>query len=264
MLFMKRFNNKMLMIVLVLFSTYGIIASCTHKNEVLPASASTATIVNHGGHIHLPGLTAGDSSKWKFDQVHSNAGWSTAFNGVGAPLTGRFNQFGLATLTSAALTNYSTAGQPLPDTSWAFYENAPAKTHFSGYVQINTSNTGEPARDGGCFITTMGTVKAVAGTVNLTPTNVAYIQTTSVAFDPAGNDYLVTFNFTWQGKLGAPLTQSIVGKLTYVPEAPVAGSTYSEFGLELAFQFNCRDFGITATDIASTINVQVNANFNNQ
>jgi len=261
---MKSITNKILMILVIAISGFGIIAGCTHKNDPVPAQASTGVIVTHGSHIHLPGLTAGDSTKWKFDQVHSNAGWSTAFNGVGAPLTGRFNQFGLATLTSANMTNYSTSGQPLADTSWAFYENVPAKTHFSGYVQINTSNTGEPARDQGCFISTMGTTAAVSGVANLTATNVAYIQTTSVAFDPAGNDYLVTFNFTWQGKLAKPLTESIVGKLTYVTEAPVAGTTYSEFGLELAFQFNCRDFGITATDIASTINVQINTNFNNQ
>jgi hypothetical protein len=110
----------------------------------------------------------------------------------------------------------------------------------------------------------MGTTKAVAGTQNLTATNIAYIKTTSVSFDPNSNNYLVTFNFTWQGKLGAPLTQSITGKLIYVPEAPVAGATYSEFGLQLEFQFNCRDFGITATDIASVITVDINANFNNQ
>ncbi|HEY5325564.1 MAG TPA: YceI family protein [Mucilaginibacter sp.] len=261
---MKLLNNKILMVVLILFSGYGIIASCTHKNEPVPAHAATGVIINHGSHIHRPGLTAGDSTQWKFDQVHSNVGWSTAFNGVGAPLTGRFNQFGIATITPTAMTTYSTIGQPLADTSWAFYENAPAKTHFSGYVQINTSNTGEPGRDQGCYITTMGTTKAVAGTVDLTVPNVAYIKTTSVAFDPAANDYLVTFNFTWQGKSGAPVTQSITGKLTYVTEAPVAGSTYSEFGLELQFLFNCRDFGITATDIGSTMTIQVNANFNNK
>ncbi|HAL83884.1 MAG TPA: hypothetical protein DCO83_17920 [Mucilaginibacter sp.] len=263
---MKLLNNKMLLIVLILFSSYGIIASCTHKNEPVPAHAPTGVIINHGNHIHHPGTTAGDSTQWKFDQIHSNVTWSTAFNGVGAPLTGRFNQFGLATLTPAVMTTYATTGQPLRDSSWVFYENAPANTHFSGYVQINTSNTGAPGRDQGCYITTMGTAKAVAGTQDLSATNVAFIKTTSVAFDPAANDYIVTFNFTWQGKLGAPITESLTGKLTYVPEQVVAGTSpaYSEMGLELAFQFNCRDFGITATDIGSTITVQVNANFSNK
>ncbi len=262
---MKLLDNKMLMVLLILISGGVYIVGCTHKNEPVPASVSTGTVkTNHGNHIHLAGLTNGDSTQWKLDQVHSNATWSTAFDGVAAPLTGRFNSFGVADVSSAALqTNYVTKGQPLPDTSWAFYENVPAKTHFAGYVQINTSNTGEPGRDGGCFLTTMGTSPIVAGTQNLTVTNVAYIKTTSVEFDPAGNDYLVTFNFTWKGMLGAPLTESITGKLTYVPEAAVS-TTESYMGLEFQFQFNCRDYGITATDIGSTITVDLNMNFNNK
>jgi hypothetical protein len=261
---MKFFNNRILMVLLIIISGGVYIAGCTHKNEPVPASVSTAVKSSHGIHIHLPGLTAGDSTQWKLDQVHSNATWSTAYDGVAAPLTGRFNSFGIADITSTALqTNYVTKGQPLPDTSWAFYENTPAKTHFAGYVQINTSNTGEPARDGGCFLTTMGTTPIVAGTQNLAVTNVAYIKTTSVVFDPAGNDYLVTFTFTWQGKLGAPLTETITGKLNYVPAAHVT-ATESYFGLELQFQFNCRDFGITATDIGSTISIDLNMNFDNQ
>jgi len=259
---MKLLDNKILLIVLILISGTLYIVGCTHKNEPVPASVSTGVKINHGSHIHLPGLTAGDTSQWKLDQVHSNVTWSTPYDAVGAPLTGRFNSFGCAAITSAEEINYVTNGQPLPDTSWAFYENVPAKTRFAGYVQINTSNTGEPARDGGCFLTTMGTTAFVSGTQNLTPTNIAYIQSTSVAFDPNGNDYIATFNFTWKGQLTAPKTESIVGKLTYVPEALVSG-TESYFGLELQFQFNCRDYGITATDIADVISIDINLNFNN-
>jgi hypothetical protein len=261
---MKLFNNKMLMLFLVLISGGVYIAGCTHKNEPLPAHASTGIIINHGTHVHLPGLTVGDTTTWRFDKVHSNVMWATPFNQVGALLTGRFNQFGVANVGPADMINYVTAGQPLADTSWAFYENVPAKTHFAGYVQINQSNTGEPHRDQGCNITTLGTVPIVAGTQNLTVTNIAYIKTTSVAFDPQSNAYLVTFNFTWKGNLAAPLTESIVGKLTYVPKAQVPGTTYSEFGLEFQFQFNCRDFGITATDIADNITINIDANFNNK
>jgi len=262
---MKFFDNRILMGLLILIGSGVYIAGCTHLNEPVPASVSTGTVkTNHGTHIHLAGLTAGDTTQWKLDQVHSNATWSTAFNGVAAPLTGRFNSFGIADLSSPALlTNYVTKGQPLPDTSWAFYENVPAKTHFAGYVQINTSNTGEPARDGGCFLTTMGTTPIVVGTQNLTATNIAYIKTTSVKFDPAGNDYIVTFNFTWQGKLGALKTESLTGILNYIPAAHVT-PTESYFGLEFQFQFNCRDFGITATDIGSTITVTLNMNLDNQ
>src|SRR5579863_7421848 len=218
---MKRFNNKMLLVVLLMISGFGIISSCTHKDQVLPAAVSTAVKITRGTHVHHSGLTAGDTSQWKFDKAHSAVNWSTPFLEVGANLTGKFNQFGVHEILPAEMQNYAVSGQALPDTSWAFYENDPSKTHFAGYVQINQVNTGEPARDGGCLITTLATTKIVAGTQNLTVGNIAQIKTTSVTFDPAGNDYIVVFNFTWQGGLAAPTTQSITGKLTYVPEAVV-------------------------------------------
>ena len=260
---MKLPGNKILLLLLLLISGTLYIVGCTHKDEPVPASVSTGVKTNHGNHVHLPGLTAGDTSQWKLDAVHSNVMWSTPFDAVGAPLTGRFNSFGVANITSDKMINYVTTGQALPDTSWAFYENQPAKTHFAGYVQINTSNTGQPARDGGCFLNTMGTTAIVSGTQNLTVTNVAYIQSTSVKFDPSSNAYLATFNLTWKGQMSASHTESIVGKLTYVPETAVS-TAESYFGLELQFQFNCRDFGITATDIADVITVDMNLNFNNK
>jgi len=220
--------------------------------------------ITHGTHIHLPGTTVGDTTQWKFDKVHSAVNWSSPFLEVGADLTGKFNQFGIVNLTPAQMVTYSTTKQPLPDTSWAFYENEPAKTHFAGYVQTNQVNTGEPGRDGGCLVTTFGTTAVVAGTQNLTVTNVAYIKTTSVAFDPASNGYLVNFTFTWQGGSGAPVTQSLVGKLTYVPQTQVPGATYSDFGLRFEFQINKADFGIDNTEVADKISIVVNANFNNK
>jgi len=261
---MKRFTNKMLMIAIVLISGFGVIASCTHKNDPIPAAVSTAVKIKHGNHAHLPGLLAGDTTQWKFDKVHSAVNWSSPFLEVGADLTGKFNQFGITDLKDALMQNYVTAKQPLPDTSWAFYENQPEKTHFAGYVQTNQVNTGEPGRDGGCLVTTFGTTKVVAGTQNLTVTNVAHIKTTSVSFDPASNGYLVTFDFTWQGGGAAPVTQSLVGKLTYIPETLVPGATYCEFGLKLEFQINKADFGVINTETADKINIVVNANFNNK
>jgi hypothetical protein len=258
---MKRIENRMLLIFLILISGIGLIASCVHKNEVLPTSVSTAVIITHGNRVHLPGA-ASDTTKWKFDKVHSAVNWSSPFEEVGAPITGKFNQFGVADVSAAQMQNYTTTAQPLPDTSWAFYESKPKYTHFSGYVQINQVNTGEPGRDGGCLISTLGTTPIVAGTQNLTVKNIALIKTTSVDFDPLSNDYIATFNFTWQGLATAPVTESIVGKLTYVPVA--TAGTHREFGLLLKFQINCRHFGITSTNVADMIAIEVHANFNNQ
>jgi hypothetical protein len=256
------------MIFVIVVSAYGYVASCTHKDVVLPPPASTGLTITRGTNVHLAGnMTTGNINEWKFDKSHSSVLWSTNYVGASGLLTGRFNQFGLHEVTDAKMQNYNTAAQPLLDSSWAFYENEPSKTYFNGYVQINTSNTGEPGRDAGCNISGMGTTAIVAGSQNLTLTNLAKIKTTEVKFDPLSNDYIITLNLTWQGRLAAPLTKSIVGKLKYLPKAKVQFGTstaYDVFGLQLMFQFNCRDFGITSTSISDKIEIECNINFHNK
>jgi polyisoprenoid-binding protein YceI len=265
---MKLLSNKSLLAILLLISGYGYIISCTHDNELPPPPASNGgPVITRGTNVHLPGTVTGDTTQWKFDKSHSSVLWETNYVGASGLLTGRFNQFGLHDVTPAKMLSYTTTSQPLLDTSWAFYENEPAKTYFNGYVQINTSNTGEPGRDAGCNVSGMGTTAIVSGTQNLTVTNLAQIKTTEVKFDPASNGYIVNLNLTWQGKLAAPLTKSIVAKLNYIPKSKVQFGTaaaYGVFGLQLKFQFNCRDFGITSTSISDKIDVECNINFHNK
>jgi polyisoprenoid-binding protein YceI len=264
---MKLLSNKTLMILLILISGYGYIISCTRDNDlIVPVQLTQPFVPNRGTNVHLPGnMTTGNPAEWKLDKVHSSTLWSTSYVGASGLLTGRFNQFGMNAVNTADQQNYVTAGQPLKDSSWAFYEADPSKTYFNGYVQINTSNTGEPGRDAGCNVAGMGTVPIVAGTQNLTFPNLAKIKSTKVEFDPASNGYIVTLDLTYQGKLAAPLTKSIVGKLSYVPIATIATATpYKVFGLQLKFQFNCRDFGITSTSIADKIDIECNMNFHNK
>ena len=261
---MKLFSNKSLMILLIIISGFGYIVSCTHDNSFPPPPATIGVVITHGTNIHLPGnMTAGNVNEWKMDKAHSSVLWSTNYVAAAGLLTGRFNQFGMHDVTAAEMLNYVITGQPLKDTSWAFYENEPAKTYFNGYVQINTSNTGEPGRDAGCNVSGMGTTAIVLGTQNLTVTNLAKIKTTEVKFDPLSNEYIVTLTMTWQGKLAAPLTKTLVGKLKYIPKANV-NATYDVFGLQLKFQFNCRDYGITSTSISDKIDIECNMNFNNK
>lgn len=237
---------------------------CTHDDELTSVGPKT----DHGTNIFLPGnLTAGNAEEWKFDKAHSSVVWSTSYVGAAGVLTGRFDQFGLHDVTDAKATTYAVTTQPLRDTCWAFYENEPTKSYFNGYVQINTFDTGEPGRDTGCIISTMGTIKIVNGTQNLTIPNLAKIKTKTIKFDPASSDYLVTLDLTWQGKLTAPLTKTLDGKLKYIPKAHVQFGTaaaYDVFGLQLVFEFNCRDFGITSTSVNDIIQVTCNANFNNK
>ena len=261
---MKHLSNKIQLILVVFLSSIGYFVSCTRDNTIPPPPAKTGVVITRGTNVHLPGnMTSGNAAEWKLDKAHSSVLWSTNYVAAAGLLTGRFNQFGIHEVTDAKMLNYVATGQPLKDSSWAFYENEPAKSFLTGYVQINTSNTGEPGRDAGCNIGTLGTVAIVAGTQNLTLTNLAKIKTTEIKFDPLSNEYIVTLNLTWQGKLTAPLTKTIVGKLKYIPKATV-NATYDVFGLQLKFQFNCRDFGIASTSISDKIDIECNMNFNNK
>jgi polyisoprenoid-binding protein YceI len=263
---MKRRGNTIWLVVLLLLSGYGYIISCTHDNELPPPPVTTGTKYTPGTGEFIPGnMTAGNASEWKLDKSHSSVLWQTNYVGASGLLTGRFNQFGLHDVVAAEMITYSTTGQPLKDSSWAFYEGDDSKSYFNGYVQINTSNTGEPGRDAGCNISNLGTTAIVTGVQNLTVTNLAKIKTTKVAFDPTTGDYIVNLDLTWQGKLAAPLTKSLVGKLKYIKRSTIASATpYDVFGLQLSFQFNCRDFGITSTSISDKIEIECNMNFNNK
>jgi polyisoprenoid-binding protein YceI len=265
---MKLLNNKLLLIAITVMSSLGYVVSCTHENMAPPPPASNTPVINRGNDVLLPGnMTKGDTTEWKMDKAHSSVLWSTNYVGASGLLTGRFNQFGAADVTDDKALMYPTTGQPLLDSSWAFYESDPSKTYLNGYVQINTSNTGEPGRDTGCNIGALGTVKIIPGSQNLTIQNLAKIKTTKIEFDTQSAGYIVTMDMTWQGKLTAPLTKSITGKLDYVKRSVAGAGTaapYGVFGLQLNFQFNCRDFGITSTSVSDVIDIECNINFNNQ
>ena len=117
------------------------------------------------------------------------------------------------------------------------------------------------------------------------PVNLAKIKSTKVEFDQYSNDYIVTLDLTWHSHndtlsnsspdytydpnlpASKMITKSIVGRLKYVPKArviPTTGTPYSVFGLQLTFQFNCRDFQISSTSIADVIDIECNMNFNNK
>ena len=266
---MKLFNNKtLLLIAIILISGYGYMASCTHKDLVMPEQATGTVTINRSNGIFLPGTeTIGDTSQWKMDQVHSSVLWSGNYLQTGALLTGRFNDFGLNSIPSSAKQQYVTTGQPVLDSSWAFYENDPTKSYFNGYVQMNTCNTGEPGRDGGCYLNFVGAPKLMAGKQNLIDSNVAVIRTTKVELDTKSPGYIVTMVMSYKGLLAAVHDTTINGTLSYVKRSTVGAGTasaYDQFGLQLNFQFNCRSFGITTTEVSDIISVQCNMNFNNK
>ncbi len=264
---MKLLSNKIPMLLLVFISFYGYFVSCTHENAVLPPPATDTVTIDRGNAVMLPG-PAGDTTKWKFDQVHSSCLWSGSYLEESGLLTGRFNSFGINSLPASARVIYNTPkGQPVPDSSWAFYESDPSKTYFSGYVQMNTSNTGQPGRDAGCYLGYVFCPKIVAGTQDLRDSNVAVIRTTKVEYDPASPGYLVTTGHVLARGSGQIHDTTINGKLSYIKRATVGAGTasaYGVFGLQLDFTFNCRSFGITTEEISDVVAVECNMNFNNK
>lgn len=277
---MKLHSNKLLLILLILISGYGYMIGCTRDDElIVPIQITKPFVPTRGSNIHLPGeMTSGDTTQWKFDKVHSSVLWSTNYRGASGLLTGRFDAFGIHNVTDEKMgdtttypySNINNPSQPLKDSSWAFYESDPSKTYFNGYVQINTSNTGEPARDGsftynGCNLAAMGTRMKIPFYHNLMVNNLAKIKTTKVEFDPESNGYIVTLDLTWQGlSTTGPITKTLVGTLAYIPRSRPAGVTYDVFGLQLKFSFNCRDYFITSSSISDRIDIECNINFNNR
>ncbi|MFI5152842.1 MAG: YceI family protein [Chitinophagales bacterium] len=265
---MKRLSERILLILLVLISIGGYIMSCTHENIVPPPPATGTPDIKRGNGVFLPGtLKVGDTSQWKFDKAHSSVLWSANYLGAPGLLTGRFNQFGASSISDAQKTQYPGTGQPLKDTSWAFYENDPTKTYINGYVQMNASNTGEPGRDGGCYLGYVGAPKLIPSTQNLIDSNIALIKTTKVEFDPNSAGYIVTMTMTWKGLLSSSHDTTINGTLSYNKRSTVGAGTasaYDVFGLQLNFSFNCRSFGMTTAEVGDVIDIECNINFNNK
>ncbi len=265
---MKLHSEKVLLALLVIISIGGYITSCTHENEVLPPPSTNTPVINRGNGVFLPGtMTAGDTTQWKFDQAHSSVLWSANYLGAPGLLTGRFDEFGVSSISDAQKKQYPTTGQPLKDSSWAFYESDPAKTYFNGYVQMNTSNTGQPGRDGGCYLGYVGAPKIIASTQNLIDSNIAVIKTTKVEFDPNSAGYICTMTMTWKGLLSSPHDTTINGILSYSKRTTIGAGTasaYDVFGLVLNFSFNCRTFGMTTTEVGDVITLECNINFNNK
>lgn len=201
-------------------------ASCTHKDQVVPGGGS------NGGNIQRGTLHLGLSDpKTSFDKVHSSVNWATAYLGGTAVLTGKFNTFGF--------------------NSFNFYEDNPDSIYFEAYVYLNSVNTGEPGRDGGCLLGTFGTGPGV-GYVD---SNLAIIKTKSVAYSTTDKGYIVTADFTFLG-----VTKEITAKLDYVGNSDEG--SYTEYGFQLAFSINAiSDFGLTATNVADNVDIKCSGNF---
>lgn len=225
---MKFLNNKTLLGLLVLLTGFGYIFSCTHKNELLISSGPKI----ERGTLVLKFPSDGTVS---YDKTHGNVNWETPYLGELSVLTGRFNTFGMTTFN--------------------FDEDNPANTNFEAWVWVNSVNTSEPGRDGGCLQTTFGTTKDMTNDA----ANVATIKSKSIEKSTSDKGYIVKFDLTFHGA-----TKELTGKLMYDGmQTSGEGATLKKvYGFSFDFQFLAKtDFGIVSNNVADNISVKCNAIF---
>ena len=225
---MKLSYNKILLALLVLISGYGYMIGCTHENELL---ISTGPKIERGTQV----LNFPSDASVSFDKTHGNVNWETPYLGELSVLTGRFNSFGMTTFN--------------------FDEDNPSNTNFEAWVWVNSVNTSEPGRDGGCLQTTFGTNKDMTTDV----ANLATIKSKTIEKSTADKGYIVKFDLTFHG-----VTKELTGKLMYDGmQTTGSGATLKKvYGFSFDFQFLAKtDFLIVSNNVADNISVKCNVIF---
>lgn len=224
---MKLLKKHYLLIIAIVLLGLTYVGGCTRENEL---------VVSNGPEIvRGTDKTSLTDVRWSFDKTHSNVMWETAYIGSTALLTGRFNSFGF--------------------NKFEFDEATVANTSFEGYVLLNTVNTGEPGRDGGCLLGTFGT----AAGKTTEPENVATIKSKSVEFSKTDKGYIVKADLTFHG-----FTKEVTAKLNYVGKTSTTsnGVVTIVAGFSLDFHMLAKtDFGIASNNIGDNVNIRCNAIF---
>ncbi|MDH7462097.1 YceI family protein [Chitinophagaceae bacterium 26-R-25] len=195
------------------------VISCTHKDEIVPSGGSGGPITRGTQRVKLE----------SFDKAHSNVNWSTKYLGQISGLTGRFNTFHV--------------------TRFYFKEDNPDSIYFTADVWLNSVNTSEPARDGGCLLATFGT----GPTAGAADSNMAVITSKKAVFSTTDKGYIITADFKFHG-----VTKEITAKLSYDGKAELG--TQDEYGFSLDFSILAiSDFGIVSTSIGDNVDIICNA-----
>jgi len=206
--------------------TFSYFISCKHDDEIISSGGGGGSNITRG--TESIGFKDG---KTTFDKVHSNVNWITPYLGAVSPLTGKFNTFGF--------------------NSFNFQEDKPDSIYFEAYVYLNSVNTGEAARDGGCLLETFGT-SAGAGNVD---SNLAIIKSKKVEFSTTDKGYIVTADFSFHGA-----TKEVKAKMDYINK--FNQGTSDEYGFTLTFSILAiSDFGIQSSSIADNVDIKCAANF---
>lgn len=214
-------------VAVIMFSGIIYMASCRHDNELLISNGPKIKRGTQKVSLIDP--------KVSYDKTHGNVEWGTPYLGGLSTLTGRFNSFGMTTFN--------------------FDEANAAGINFEAWVWINSVNTSEPGRDGGCLQTTFGTTTAMTTET----ANVAILKSKSVELSTTDKGYIVKCDLTFHG-----VTKEITGKLLYDGQtATGAGATLKYvYGFSFDFQILAQtDFLIVSNNIADKVDIKCNAIF---
>lgn len=241
---------KSFLVIALLVVGGGFIFQCQHEDEeIIPIKGpdpivrgtekltctNCTPLVSNGASADF-NTSAVPPGTWYFDKSHSNAMWETPYKSLGSLLTGRFNYFVLQNLN--------------------FDEGVPTNISFEGYVRLNTVNTGEPGRDGGCLLTTYGTDATKTTEIE----NIASLITIpgTGRYSATDEGFFVDANFTFHG-----VTKKVVVKFYY--EKQTDQGTFYMAGISAEFEFLAlTDHAISSTNIDDHVKVRINTLLRNK
>ena len=226
-------TKKQILVYFFLFSIAFLSMRCQHDNEEVVPVKGPDPIVHGEETLGCTECASTDAPAggWYFDKAHSNVMWETSYKVFGSMLTGRFNYFVVEELN--------------------FDEADPSAITFKGYVWLNSVNTGEPGRDGGCLLTTFGTTSAKTSETE----NIARIESEAGTGKYSATDagFIVDAELTFNG-----VTKPVTIKLIYHPQS--LDNTLA--GISAEFDFLAKSiFGIESTNIADKVTVKMNLTF---
>jgi polyisoprenoid-binding protein YceI len=195
------------------------VGSCTHEDDIIDVIDPGEVPGNYGDDV------LDTDNGWNLDVAHSSVRWQTAYRGSGALLSGRFNSF---------------------DVSVRFVENDPSQISFVGTVDMFTVNTGQPGRDTGCLVNTLGMNDFPTGT----------LTSKSVQYDNKGG-YNVVADLSFNGVTAeVDMTLKYTGK-TFID----ANNPYNLAGLYGEFEMSAQSiFGIESSSIDNRVIVKIDVN----
>ena len=128
----------------------------------------------------------------------------------------------------------------------------PEDISFKGVVTLSTVNTGEPGRDQGCLLGTLGTEE----------NDFATLTSESVSYDGTGG-YDVDATLDFHGFSHTVTMKMVYTGSTFFPEeSGIHGAPFTVAGFVGTFEFNAlTDFGIETDNIADRVVVRCNMQF---